>query len=420
MYSNCKYYLSNNHIGFRIPKTGLELNLRVQLAAMTVRKNIYLWYSITFFSNATFTLPIWVIFNTQVLGLNNTQAFILGTLPFTIGTLFEVPSGAWADKYGRAKLFRFGLIMFMISVISYTLFTNFYVLFMFQLLGAIGYAMQSGGLEAIVHDSLNGKHKNAAYRSVYGKNQAIIYISRVVTVLFGGILYTLNPKSPFLFTFTFTAIALCISFFIQDKRLEAPTTHSTKSHIIETIHSILREKNIAVFFILLSLYIVSAEAMFALFQPYLLSMDVQISNFGLLFAIISLFSAFGSLTAARVMHTHSIFNIVLVMTVSVVFTATLMLLRMPMLTYAIVIPSAVAFGYISILLTTTAQQAVSSRYQATAASLASLMYTILFSVAAIFVGISIDITSVNTTNYLIVVLSIVSLLMFYRLRKKIQ
>lgn len=387
---------------------------------MTIDRNIATWYGITFFSSAAFTLPIWVIFNTQILGLSNTQAFILGALPYTIGALFEVPSGAWADKYGRSKIFRVGLVMFMLSVLSYVLFKNFYVLFLLQILGAIGYAMQSGGLEAIVHDSTPRKNKNSVYRSIYGKNQAIMYISRVVTTLFGGALYAFNPKSPFLFTFTFAAIALCISFFLQDRRLETPTSLSTTRHIKETLALLLRVKNMALLLLVLCLYILVSEAMFSLYQPYFATLDIPISNFGILFAIISVFSAVGSLSAARIMHKFSNFRIITTMMLSVVFTILFMLLRVPVISYIIIIPSAIAFGYISILLTTTAQQAVSSRYQATAASIASLLYTCVFSIAAIFVGLSIDLTSVHATNYIIAFLSVASLLVLYIQRKRIQ
>ncbi len=365
---------------------------------MKINKSIRLWYAVTFFKNAAFILPIWVIFNTDVLGLNNTQAFLLGVLPYGLSAFFEVPTGSWADKYGRAMIFQIGTFFYILSVGAYLVVGNFYILLLLQILGAIGIAMQSGGLEALVHDSIKAKDKDSIYENVYSGHITTVFISRIITVLLGGVLYSINPRGPFLFAVAFFTVALILSFSFKDVRVETPTELSSLEHIKETAKLMWNVKLIVSIMTLIILYRYTSEALFALFQPYFSSLEINVSKFGVFYALISAFSALGSIWIGRALQKINVFKILLGMIAAVTFTSVALLLRVPVLTYLVIIPSSFAFGCALTIMNTTIQKAISSRHQATALSIASFINTGAFFLAVMSIGFSLDHTSVYTTN----------------------
>ncbi len=390
------------------------------MTAMKLHKNVYLWYLVTFFSYAAFTLPIWVIFNTEVLGLNNTQAFLLGVLPYGLSAIFEVPTGSWADKFGRAKTYQLGTVLYILSVASYIFTPNFYVLLAFQILGGLGLAMQSGGLEALVHDSIKGKDKDAIYSTVHGRKMAILFISRVLTVLLSGLMYAVNPKLPFIIATVTYIIGLIISLFFKEVRLETPTTASSTNHIKETLSLILEKKTLVLFFSLIAIYTFFSEALFAIYQPYFKSINIQIGEFGIFYAIISAFSSIGALSITGIAKKHNAFKILLIMMIAVLFTLSIMLLEIPALTYIAIIPSAIAFGYVMTLQNTITQKLVSSRHQATAVSIGSFVRTFSFLISVILLGVSLDYLKVPSVNWLLAILTAIFTIPFViSLRRKV-
>lgn len=390
------------------------------MTAMKLHKNIYLWYLTTFFSYAAFILPIWVIFNTEVLGLSNTQAFLLGVLPYGLSAIFEIPTGSWADRFGRAKIYQLGTILYILSVASYILFADFYILLFFQVLGGLGLAMQSGGLEALIHDSIKGKEKDNVYSVIHGRKMAILFVSRVLTVLLSGLMYGINPKLPFIVAAITYIIGLIVSLFFEEVRLETPTAASSVKHIKETLSLILQKKTLVLFFSLVVVYMFFSEALFALYQPYFKSINIQIGQFGFFYAIISAFSAIGALSITGLAKRQNAFKIMLFMMMAVLFTLGVMLLEIPALIYIAIIPSAIAFGYIQTLQNTITQKLVSSSHQATAVSIASFVRTFAFLVSVITLGITLDFLSVPNINLLLFALTAIFLVPFIlSIRRKI-
>lgn len=385
---------------------------------MKLHRNVYLWYLTTFFQYAAFTLPIWVIFNTETLGLSNTQAFLLGILSYGLSSVFEIPTGSWADKYGRVKMYQLGTVFYILSVASFIFFADFYILLAFQVIGGLGLAMQSGGLEALVHDSLPSKGKTAAYARIHGNKMAVLFISRVTTVALSGYMFAVDPKLPFVIAVSVYVVGLVISLLFREVRTEAPSEASHSEHIRETIRLMLSSTNLIFFSALVILYTFISEALFAFYQPYFRSIDVHIEEFGFFYAVISLFSALGALVVAKHMAKRNIFLILLLMMFSILFTLTIMLLRVPGLMYLAVIPSSISFGYVVTLHNTAIQKLITSRHQATAVSIASFTRSASFLVSVVLVGIALDFVSPTVLNIVLVSTATVLLIPFAVAKKR--
>lgn len=341
-------------------------------------------------------MPIWVIFNTRTLGLSNTEAFILGVLSYGFSALFEIPTGSWADTYGRAKIYRIGVILYIVAVGSFIFLTNFYLLATMQIIGALGLAMQSGCLEALIHDSILGNDKDVVYAHVHGRKMAIAFASRVITVLCGSLLFTINPRAPFIATIVVYFVSLLISLSFKELRLETPNELSHSDHIKETIALLMTKRVLLSFLLLALLFTLCSEALFALYQPYFQSIGIHVGQFGIFYAVISAVSAIGSLASGRLIKRFHIMTILLGMMLGMLCTLSLMLVQNKILLYAAIIPSSIAFGFSITLTNTAVQKVMSSKYQATALSLASFLQNLAFFVAVVAVGLTLDHTRVMT------------------------
>lgn len=368
---------------------------------MVERRNINLWYVTTILLNAAFVIPIWAIFYTTQLGFSYTEAFILNVVPFGISAFFEIPTGAWSDKYGRAKIFQLGTVLYISSVASYLFLTDFFLLLLFQFVGAIGIAMQSGGLEALVRDSIPKGKRDEIYAKVHANKTAMLFVGRVGTVPFSGYLYTINPKAPFVLAVLMFSLGLITSLFFKDVRIETPTIRSSWEHIKETALLLAHKRAISILIILLAFYSFTAEALFAFFQPYFTSLDIAVSQFGFFYLVISVISGIGALLIGRIIRRFRALRLVSVMAFALLATLLLMLLQVPALTYLAIIPSAVVFGWDSTLRNYSIQKAVSSQYQATALSIASFAASAMFLLGVVLAGVGLDELGVVAVNVIL-------------------
>lgn len=384
---------------------------------MRLHRNIYIWYANTFLSFAEFTLPIWVIFNTDILGLSNTQAFILGVLPYGLSALLEVPTGSWADKFGRAKIYQLGLLLYILSIASFIFISNFYILLIFQVIGALGLALKSGSIEALVHDSID-TDKHIVYAKVHGHKMAILFTSRVIAAIAGGLLFTVDPRAPFIAATIACSLGFGASLFYKEVRAETPSELTSFDHIKETWTLIIRSKIFIFFTILCVIYTFCSEALFAFYQPYFQSIGANIGEYGVFYALISVCSALGALGTARLMRKFDPFSLLLGLMFSVIATLLVLLSRQPSVVYIAVIPSSIGFGIILTLCNTTVQKLISSRHQATALSIASLLRSLAFTMASIGMGVSLDIASPQIVHIGLLIVSVAVLPLFLALRAR--
>lgn len=126
--------------------------------------------------------------------------------------IFEVPTGAFADVFGRKKSIVGGCFMLSLSMLAYFASGSFWMFVIAELIGAFGLALLSGALEAWVVDALtfhgyDGELSHVFRREVYATQFGIIFGS-----LMGGYLGEHDLSLPWLasavatFTLGFFAI----------------------------------------------------------------------------------------------------------------------------------------------------------------------------------------------------------------------
>lgn len=142
---------------------------------------------------------------------------------FFMGSVFllEVPTGAFADVFGRKKSVVLGCFALSLSMLVYFLGENFMTFVVAELIGALGLTFLSGALEAWVVDALayhgyDGELSHVFRREVYATQFGVIFGS-----LLGGYLGEYDLALPWLASAAATfAVGLFAIFTLQEQQAE--------------------------------------------------------------------------------------------------------------------------------------------------------------------------------------------------------
>lgn len=167
----------------------------------------YLWYQ--FFTNTWYISAIWLYF--YRLFINDQQVGFLDGMAFAIGLLAEVPSGALADKFGRGRIIRLGLLFAGGGLLLQGVASSFVPIFVGQSVLMIGLSLMSGADDALFFERLHFDRSSVAWRKLVTRGSQFGRIGSLIATLAGGLLQALNPRVPWILTsLSFIGAALLI------------------------------------------------------------------------------------------------------------------------------------------------------------------------------------------------------------------
>lgn len=181
-------------------------------------KNIHLAYWLTFFKNSWFWLGIWIFYYLRF--TNYAGIGIIETVLITTMTLAEIPTGAVADLFGKRKTLLLSFLLQAIGSIIMGVAPNFSYLVFSVFVMAIGGAMYSGTLEALVYDTLKDNQQEAKYDRKIANINTIKLIAPAICGALGGFMYVFNPSLPFIAAGIFYFFGLIASFFLTEPKID--------------------------------------------------------------------------------------------------------------------------------------------------------------------------------------------------------
>ncbi|WP_455143269.1 MFS transporter [Candidatus Hodarchaeum mangrovi] len=169
----------------------------------------------TIFGFANFTILIFIIHTkTVILGIDETTSLFLQTavpiflfIVFNITyTLLSIPFGSFSDKYGRKRIFGFGLILYIITTVGMALSNNLFIfIVIFGIYGAFN-AATDGIQKAFAVDLLPSKYKGTGI----GLLQTIMGLASIGGGIIAGALYDIKPS----FAFFYGGLVAIIALFL--------------------------------------------------------------------------------------------------------------------------------------------------------------------------------------------------------------
>lgn len=171
-------------------------------------------------SSMWFVSAIWLYF--YRLYINDQQVGILDALAFAIGLFAEVPSGALADKFGRDRLARVGLLFGAAGMLVQGFGSSFMEFVIGQAILMVGMSFISGADEALFFEKLKFSRGSTDWRKLVAKASQIALVGTMIATVAGGFLYGVDPRLPWILNgLAFLASALLI-WPIKDERPRKP------------------------------------------------------------------------------------------------------------------------------------------------------------------------------------------------------
>lgn len=267
--------------------------------------------------------PVWVIFGTDHLNLSLTQSLMLGYMALATSAFFEIPMGAFADKFGRKATLITGLSLTAFGDLTLILFDNFALLMFLQIFAGVGWAMRTGTLEGLLHDTFEAHGDKTSYSKLSSKMLTLSSVSRVFTVPLGAYLYVMSPDAklssytyPFIGEICFFAIAIACVCFLTEKRshknVDVVDHASSRAesrdikkvsvfkHIGGTFAEMKQNRDVSRVVVLLCFYAILGEGNWSLYQQYFRDRGVNVEESGWVYSVIFAMMAIGAFFVVRI------------------------------------------------------------------------------------------------------------------------
>ena len=357
-------------------------------------------------------MPIIVLFFEKH-GLSLTQIMILqATYSFTVAVL-EIPSGFFADIYGRRLSLFYGSILTFIGYLIFSFFSGFNEFFIAEILLGIGGSLISGADSALIYDTLLQLKKDEDYTKVEGKNYGIGNVSEGIAGVIGGFLAITSLDLPVYIQTFVLFFSIPISYSLVEPESSYKLAKSIKS-IWLVVKETFFEKNKLKWYIIYSSSMGIGTLSIAWFvQPFLIEIETPLFYYGIIWAGLNIITGITSYYSYLFKHKNLLIYISLIMVISFI------LLGYNISMYGLIF---IVFIYlIRGIITPTLRNLINinstSERRATVLSLRSFIIRISFAIIAPILGYITDYSDISFVFYsLAMIVGLSSILALYKLK----
>src|SRR3989338_852746 len=225
-----------------------------------------------------------------------TKIFILEAWFILWIVLLEIPTGVVADKYGRKISVALGALFFAIDLIIFGTTRNYYVLYLAEFLGAMGFALISGADKALIYDSLIEIKKKGEGKYYLSRYEAAGTLGILISFPIGSLIVGANfieyPNS-LPFTFVLSSISLALAFVIYLLIKEPKKVQVTENFIklgVDELKYLHKHKVLRSFAINSTLISAVTFFMFWFYQSLAGKVGIGIAYYGFIGAGFNLFA----------------------------------------------------------------------------------------------------------------------------------
>ena len=247
-------------------------------------------------------LAIWVVYLTDFRDLTLTQVGVMEGVFWGIKVVTEIPTGAFADRFGRKLTFIVGAVIEGLGIFLFAFAGSFVLLLGSYILWAGGGAFRSGNTEAFLFDTLAEVDETDDFTRVSGRIGAIAGVTGLFGVAAGGVVAgVIDLQVAVLIGVIPYVFALAVLLPMQEPRRGESGGGISYTETLKDAVRALRDhppvRYIILFEVTISTVFISG---FLLLQPFLSSHGVPIVWFGILLIPHRLSSSAGSYLAHRI------------------------------------------------------------------------------------------------------------------------
>ena len=182
----------------------------------TAKRNIFVCYLSDAILGTYFQLPIWIVYQSKFLSFEQI-AFYSG-LALLTEVIMQMPTGAFADMYGRKLSLALGNLFMALPMFLIALYPNTSIMLLYSFMWGLGNAFCMGTNKPIVYETLQKEGRTDLFAKILGKSVVTFQISAAISILIGGYLYQVSPQLPYYVSGIGSLIGVFTAFlFIEPK-----------------------------------------------------------------------------------------------------------------------------------------------------------------------------------------------------------
>ncbi len=265
-------------------------------------RNLRLMLGFTLVAQFQPHLAIWVVYLTDYRHLTLTQVGIMEALFWGVKLVAEVPTGAFADRFGRRLTFITGTVVEGAGIAIFALAASFPLLSLSYVFWSLGFAFRSGNDAAYIYDALAAEGRGAEFAQRQGRFGAAVQVAFTL----GGIAGAAFAARTSLAAATLAGVVpamlgVGVLLLMQEPPRRGNTTHLAYSDTLRRAWRVLRERAALRWAILFDVTLsAAAPAHFLLLQPFFQRHDIPLAWYGVALAPSGVAHAAGSIVSARV------------------------------------------------------------------------------------------------------------------------
>lgn len=249
-------------------------------------------------------------------GLSVFEWMLLFTIFSVAVILFEVPTGAWADRLGRRRSMALGALLMGAASLGYLVSHGFAAFAVCEFVFAVGLTLTSGADSAFLYDILKEAGRSEEYLRLESKAGMAKHVGLTVAALVGGVLAWIDLRLPYAVTAIVCLIAAGVALGMSGGRAAAlrgrsegepksrstvfgPLAEALKKYMSEGTRTIRQTPALMWAILYSSMIFVIIRMSEALYQPVLKSQGFGYLAMGLVYAGLNLMAAFSARGVSR-------------------------------------------------------------------------------------------------------------------------
>jgi MFS family permease len=254
-----------------------------------LRRDLRTFYLFRLLATSYLFIPIFMLFQADR-GLTFFERLALGGIYSAVIVLVEVPTGVFADRFGRRRSMLLGALAMIGSCLIALQARDFATFAIAEGIGALSIALCSGADSAYLYDLLAAHDREHEYPKRESHASAWHLIGSAIAFAGGGALASYDLALPYLVTAGVAALAAVVACVMRDdpphRRPSSPTLTPAKfgRSTLAALSEVARNGRLAWIVGYSAVVFVLLRATVYVYQPYLEERGLDTAEIGVLFA----------------------------------------------------------------------------------------------------------------------------------------
>ena len=359
-----------------------------------MKRVIRLFYAFQFFFSMLLWLPIFYEYQ-KTIGLTDIEIFSIQSIYYFVFCLFEIPTGMAADRFGHRRCLVWGSGILVLSNLIPVFFQSYSGFLIHFVSIALSRSLISGASSAYIYDYLQKSGAVEVYKKIEGNARAYSLFGKVVFWAGVGPLMQWHMTLPYWLTAACSLVAVYMAMSlppVQEIANQRVGPRFSSAEMVRRVREVWGRLLATPFLIFLmiqgvAIFVLARIAQVNLFQPILSSKQFDLTTFGMIMSLMTVFEGIGSMRPDLFKKVMNDFNAIYFLTI--VMAVSLMLI--PICSKAGVLAALCIFSLATGFSFPIQRQLMNdaipdSKYRATLLSVESIVDRAANAILALFIG----------------------------------